>query len=94
MGTSSDRNNQFSGGRSLTHGLWWLGHLLLTSIAGFFVWFGVSLLLASYGLKDPFSFIMTFFASNLNILNSLVMIHGCGLRKRRLSRQPSRDPDP
>lgn len=38
----------------------------------FFVLFGVLILIASYSLKDPFAFLMTFFASNLIILISAV----------------------
>ena len=38
----------------------------------FFLVFGIQILMASYGLKDPFAFIMTFFASNLIILISAV----------------------
>jgi hypothetical protein len=65
---------------------WWLGQVLLTGIACFFACFGVSLLVASYGLGDPFSFIMTFFAASLMTLISLVMILGFVLRMRRVAR--------
>ena len=63
---------------------WWLGQLLLTSIACFFVFFGISLLAASYRLGDPFSFIMTFFAASLIILISAVMVLGFVVRMRRV----------
>lgn len=62
---------------------WWLGQVLLTGIACFFACFGVSLLVASYGLGDPFSFIMTFFAASLMTLISLVMVMGFVLRMLR-----------
>ena len=62
---------------------WWLGQLLLTGIACFFVFFGITVLVASYDLGDPFSFIMTFFAASLMILISLVMVLGFVLRMRR-----------
>ena len=65
---------------------WWLRQLLLTGIACFFVYFGISLLVASYRLKDPFSFIMTFFAANLMILISVVMVLGFVIRMRRVIR--------
>jgi len=65
---------------------WWLGQVLLTGIACFFACFGGSLLVASYGLGDPFSFIMTFFAASLMTLISLVMILGFVLRMRRAVR--------
>lgn len=72
---------------------WWLaGQVILTGVACFFVFFGVSLLKAAYGLKDPFSFIMTFFASNLIILISLVMVLGFVLRiVRSLRARPPRN---
>ena len=63
---------------------WWLGQLLLTGIAFFFVCFGVGLLVASYGLNDPYTFIMTFFAASLMILISVVMVLGFVLRMRRV----------
>lgn len=65
---------------------WWLGQVLLTGIACFFACFGVSLLVASYGLGDPFSFIMTFFAASLMTLISLVMVMGLVLRMWRVAR--------
>ncbi|WP_319526285.1 hypothetical protein [uncultured Desulfosarcina sp.] len=68
---------------------WWLGQVLLTGIACFFACFGVSLLVASYGLGDPFSFIMTFFAASLMTLISLVMVMGFVLRMRRVARAVS-----
>ena len=65
---------------------WWLGQVLLTGVAVFFVWFGVAVLVAAYGLGDPFSFIMTFFAASLMILISLVMVLAFVLRMRRALR--------
>ena len=58
--------------------------MLLTGIACFFVFFGISLLAASYRLGDPFSFIMTFFAACLIILISAVMVLGFVVRMRRV----------
>lgn len=66
--------------------VWWLGQTLLTSVACFFIWFGISLLMASYRLTDPFSFIMTFFAASFMILISAVMALGFILRMRRIYR--------
>jgi hypothetical protein len=63
---------------------WWLGQLMLTGMACFFVFFGISLLAASYQLGDPFSFIMTFFAASLIILISIVMVIGFVFRMRRV----------
>ena len=63
---------------------WWLVQLLLTGMACFFVFFGTSLLVASYRLGDPFSFIMTFFAASLIILISIVMVIGFMFHMRRV----------
>lgn len=55
---------------------WWVRQCLLVLIAVFFLFFGISLLAAAYKLDDPFSFIMTFFASNLIILISATLLVG------------------
>jgi Zn-dependent protease with chaperone function len=73
---------------------WWLGQLLLTGLACFFLFFGISLLVASYGLGDPFSFIMTFFAASLMALISLVMVIGLVLRMWRVARLTQGKVDP
>ena len=74
-----------SGYRVRQHGYWWwIGQLMLTGVACFFVFFGISLLAASYRLGDPFSFIMTFFAASLIILISIVMVIGFVFRMRRV----------
>ena len=61
--------------------------MLLTGMAGFFLFFGMSLLAASYRLGDPFSFIMTFFAASLIILISAVMGMGFVMRMWRIRRR-------
>ena len=59
------------------HGIiWWIRQGVLTLIFCFFLLFGVHVLIAAYHLKDPFSFVMTFFASNLIILISLALLAG------------------
>lgn len=52
----------------------WVKYGALLAASGFFLLFGVQLLAASYRLDDPFSFMMTFFASNFIILISAVGI--------------------
>lgn len=47
--------------------------MTLTLVCVFFFVFGIDLLLASYSLKDPYSFIMTFFAASFIILISLTL---------------------
>ncbi len=54
--------------------------ILLVAIGTFFLLFGIYLLIAAYQLKNPYSFIMTFFASNLMILISAVLVMGFILR--------------
>jgi hypothetical protein len=57
-------------------------------IAGsFFLLFGVHVLIAAYQLTDPFSFVMTFFASNLIILISAVLTLGFAIRLFRSERK-------
>lgn len=60
--------------------VWWVRQIIFILAAIFFFLFGVHLLIASYSLKDPFSFVMTFFASNLIILISLVMVIAFGFQ--------------
>ncbi len=54
------------------------GFLIITGC--FFILFGVHLLISAYQLKDPFLFIMTFFASNLIILISAALTLGFTIR--------------
>jgi hypothetical protein len=60
-----------------------LGRIALGIIEVFFLFFGIYLLVLAYHLKDPFAFIMTFFASNLVILISAVFLLGLVLKFRK-----------
>jgi hypothetical protein len=60
--------------------LWWLGQVGLILMGGFFLLFGIQLLMAAYELPDPFTFIMTFFAACLVILISAALLVGFLLR--------------
>ena len=53
---------------------WWATQIVLALIAIFFILFGINLLYMAYQLNDPFSFIMTFFASNFIILISAALL--------------------
>lgn len=64
--------------------LWWFKQILLTGIAIFFVFFGISLLVGAYQLNDPFSFIMTFFGASLMTLISVVMVMGFVVQMMRM----------
>ncbi|MDX9818884.1 MAG: hypothetical protein RBT16_08225 [Desulfococcus multivorans] len=56
--------------------LWVIKQVLLILAGCFFLAFGVSILIQSYSLKDPFSFVLTFFGSNLMILISAAILLG------------------
>jgi nitrogen fixation/metabolism regulation signal transduction histidine kinase len=53
---------------------WWVTQVSLALVAAFFIVFGIDLLLTAYRISDPFSFILTFFASNLIILISATLL--------------------
>ena len=59
---------------------WWIRQVILILIGTFFLFFGVQLLISAYELKDPYTFIMTFFASNFIILISAALIIGFAYR--------------
>ena len=52
-------------------------------LALFFLGFGVHVLILAYHLRDPSHFILTFFASNLIIMISGVIVLGLALRIKR-----------
>ena len=56
--------------------LWWVWQTILVLVSVFFMIFGIQLCIYSYQLNDPFNFILTFFASNLIILISGVLLIG------------------
>lgn len=51
----------------------WISRAALTCLSLFFLYFGIEVLRAAYTLNEPFTFILTFFASNLIILISAVL---------------------
>ena len=65
---------------------WWIRQVILVLVGCFFLFFGINILIAAYKLKDPFSFIMTFFASNLMILISATLVLGFIIRMVRVYR--------
>ncbi|MBW1720870.1 MAG: hypothetical protein JRH13_01485 [Deltaproteobacteria bacterium] len=67
---------------------WWTRQVILILAGCFFLFFGVHLLVAAYNLKDPAFFVMTFFASNLIILISAVLIIGFVLKGIATLRAP------
>ncbi|NVL92555.1 MAG: hypothetical protein HWN71_05900 [Desulfobacterales bacterium] len=53
---------------------WLVTLVVLALIALFFILFGIDLLYTAYQITEPFSFVMTFFASNLIILISATLL--------------------
>ncbi|MFC1812680.1 hypothetical protein ACFL03_08310 [Thermodesulfobacteriota bacterium] len=53
---------------------WWARQVVLILLGCFFLIFGIHILVSSYKLEEPFSFILTFFASNFIILISLTLV--------------------
>ena len=66
--------------------LWWMCQISLLGVCAFFLLFGVYLLVGAYGLNEPFSFVMTFFASNLIILISVTIMAGLVIRMFKRAR--------
>ena len=66
---------------------WWLRQIVLISVGAFFLYYGIRLLISAYKLKDPFTFLMTFFASNFIILISGTLIIGFAYRMITVYRQ-------
>lgn len=66
---------------------WWIRQIVLILLGSFFLYYGIELLISSYGLKDPYTFIMTFFASNFIILISATLIFGFAYRMITVYRQ-------
>ena len=55
---------------------WWIRQVVLIVIAGFYMFFGIQLLISAYQLDNPSYFIFTFFASNFMILFSGALMVG------------------
>ena len=65
-----------------------IGQGICLAAGAFFLLFGVHLLVCAYQLDDPFSFVMTFFASNLIILISATIMVGLAIRLVGSFRKP------
>jgi hypothetical protein len=66
MGDNEDRNdNGYRIGK-----IWWLKQIV------FYLYFGIHLLISSYQMNNPLTFMLTFFASNLIILISAALLVG------------------
>ena len=71
---------------------WWIRQIILILIAGFYLVFGIQLLVSAYRLNDPGNFLLTFYASNFMILISGALLVGFIYRLvatyRRLKKMP------
>lgn len=59
---------------------WWMRQAILILVGCLFLALGILMLISTYKLTDPYSFIMAFFASNLMILISATLVLGFVLR--------------
>ena len=66
---------------------WWIRQFILIAIAGFYLVFGIQLLVSAYELNEPTSFIFTFYASNFMILFSGALLFGFIYRLVKAYRQ-------
>ena len=66
---------------------WWTRQIVLMLVGAFFLYYGIELLISSYVLKEPYTFLMTFFASNFIILISAALIFGFAYRMISVYRQ-------
>ena len=66
---------------------WWTRQIVFTLFCAFFLYYGIEMLIFSYELKEPHTFLMTFFASNLIILISAALIFGFAYRMLSVYRQ-------
>jgi hypothetical protein len=71
-----ERNDNIDG----VNTIWWLKQIVLVVVGGFYLFFGIQLLISSYQLNNPLAFILTFFASNLIILISAALLVGFAYR--------------
>ncbi len=53
---------------------WWILQIVLMLVSAFFLVFGIDLIMGAYSLKNPHTFIMTFFAASFVILISLTLM--------------------
>lgn len=66
---------------------WWIRQAALTLAGCVFLLFGINVLMLAYDQNDPFTFILTFFASNLIILISAALTIGFICRMYRVYKQ-------
>ncbi len=72
---------------------WWVRQIALVVASCFFIAFGIHVLILAYQQENPFSFIMTFFASNLIILISATLLIGFVIRMKNVANKAKSEPD-
>ena len=72
--------------------VWWIIQVLMVLVSGFFLVFGIDLLMASYTLDNPYNFIMTFFSASFIILISLALGISFLIKMIRVFRQLKHTP--
>ncbi len=72
---------------------WWVRQVILILLGCFFTAFGILLLISAYGMEDPYSFMMAFFAANLMILISATLVLGFVLRMIKAYRLSGKNED-
>lgn len=72
--------------------VWWIIQVLMVLVSGFFLVFGIDLLMASYTLDNPYNFIMAFFSASFIILISLALGIGFIIKIIRVFRQLKHTP--
>ncbi|NLA74816.1 MAG: hypothetical protein GX846_05010 [Deltaproteobacteria bacterium] len=71
--------------------MWWVRHIIISLVSGFFLAFGIHLLINAYKLDNPFTFLMSFFSSNMIILFSAAIFFGFIYRMFRSSKDKTDD---
>jgi Na+/serine symporter len=91
-----DSQNEKDVEQSTVSTYWWVRQAVVILIAGFYLVFGIQLLVSAYQLNDPASFIYTFYASNFIILISAALLVGFVYRLvmvyRRMRQNQSQSP--
>lgn len=67
----------------------WVRNILIVVLSSFFLFWGITLLLSAYHLKNPLEFVMVFFASNFIVLFSGVGILYATLRLWKMCKEKS-----
>ena len=75
----------------MTNLFWWIRQSALILGAGFFLFYGITLMIAAYHFDNPPDFIMTFFGASLMILISATVLLGLIWRVVLACRKPQQD---